>query len=364
VASQKKVAFRVDASSDIGSGHLMRCLTLAKSLKEAGFYVLFICRNIPMHLQILVQANYNLKILKEDGNHSLIGTLAHSSWLCVSQEKDLDDSVKALQNHVWDWVVVDHYAIDHTWESKIKKNGLVKNILVIDDLADRKHFCDVLLDQNLGREYGDYAGLVTADCTLLVGPLYALVRKEFIALRESSLLRRKSYKLKNILITMGGVDSLNISGQLIEALSRCMLPKDIAVTIVMGQSANCLSEVRLAVERSSLNARIVINAKNMGELMLEADLCIGAAGSTSWERCTLGLPAIVFCIADNQRSVVDALSKSGVALTMQLNGNSIDPVALSNKIAEASSLSYEMTEKSAAITDGEGARRVSFYLYR
>jgi UDP-2,4-diacetamido-2,4,6-trideoxy-beta-L-altropyranose hydrolase len=102
----------------------------------------------------------------------------------------------------------------------------------------------------------------------------------------------------------------------------------------------------------------------MGELMLEADLCIGAAGSTSWERCTLGLPAIVFCIADNQRSVVDALSKSGVALTMQLNGNSIDPVALSNKIAEASSLSYEMTEKSAAITDGEGARRVSFYLYR
>ena len=218
MASQKKVAFRVDASSDIGSGHLMRCLTLAKSLKEAGFYVLFICRNIPMHLQILVQANYNLKILKEDGNHSLIGTLAHSSWLCVSQEKDLDDSVKALQNHVWDWVVVDHYAIDHTWESKIKKNGLVKNILVIDDLADRKHFCDVLLDQNLGRECGDYAGLVAADCTLLVGPLYALVRKEFIALRESSLLRRKSYKLKNILITMGGVDSLNISGQLIEAL--------------------------------------------------------------------------------------------------------------------------------------------------
>ena len=361
--ADRKVAFRVDASSDIGSGHLMRCLTLAATLTKTGFHVLFVCRSIPTHLQSMVEASYDLKILKEGENSNLVGCLTHSSWLCVSQEKDLIDSIKALSNQVWDWIVVDHYAIDHIWESQMKKSGLAKNIFVIDDLADRKHDCDVLLDQNLGRKCGDYVGLVPECCTLLVGPLFSLVRDEFRALRKRSLVRREKYKFTNILITMGAIDSLNVSGQLIEALSRCILPEDISITVVMGQSADWLSEVQSAVANSPLNIRIIINAANMSQLMLEADLCIGAAGSTSWERCTLGLPAILFCIAENQRSVVDALSKCGAALTMELLGKSIDSAALNAKIAEVSSRSCEMIEKSASITDGEGSRRVSLHLW-
>tara|TARA_B110000093_G_C12915825_1_gene386888 strand:- start:365 stop:1456 length:1092 start_codon:yes stop_codon:yes gene_type:complete len=358
----QKVAFRVDASSNTGSGHLMRCLTLAAALKECGFYVLFVCRHIPLHLQSMVEASYDLKMLEGTESSNLVRASSYSSWLGVSQEKDLMDSVKALSNQVWDWIVVDNYSIDYIWEFQIKKSGLAKNILVIDDLADRKHDCDVLLDQNFGRECGDYVRLVPDCCTLLIGPLFSLVRDEFSALRKTSLARRKKYKLTNILITMGGIDSLNVSGQLIEALSSCVLPEDISITVVMGQSADWLSEVQSAVANSPLNIRIIINAENMSQLMLEADLCIGAAGSTSWERCTLGLPAILFCIADNQKSVVDALSKSGAALTMGLTGKSIDSVALSAKIAEVSSRSCEMIEKSASVTDGEGARRVSLHL--
>lgn len=354
----KKVAFRVDASSQIGSGHLMRCLTLAAALKKQGFYVLFICRNISRQLQSLVESNYELKILIGAESTNIGGTLAHSNWLRASQEVDLVDSEKALGPEIWDWVVVDHYAIDCTWESELKKKGLARRILVIDDLADRMHDCDVLLDQNLGRACEDYANLVPDNCVLLVGPLYALVRDEFLSLRQKSLKRRKKYKLENILITMGGSDSLNVSGQLIDALSRSKLSQEIVITVVMGQSAEWLSEVQLAAESSSLDIRIIVSAENMGQLMFEADLCIGAAGSTSWERCTLGVPSILFCIADNQKSVIDALLKSGAVLAMDLSKDYIDSVALIKKITEVSYRSHEMIKKSASIADGEGVRRV------
>tara|TARA_B110000211_G_C13918310_1_gene481537 strand:- start:171 stop:887 length:717 start_codon:yes stop_codon:yes gene_type:complete len=234
--------------------------------------------------------------------------------------------------------------------------------MVVDDLANRRHACDILLDQNLGRSAQDYIGLVSDDCCLFIGPSHALVRNEFSILRESSLNRRNVFSLQNILITMGGVDQLNVTGQVLDALAGCTLPKNCSITIVMGENAPWLREVQLLAADLPWSASVVVNTKNMGNLMFNADLCIGAAGSTSWERCTLGLPTILLCVASNQKEVAHALSVVGAALIIDMIDSGICSVELNNKIREVSLLSSAMVQKSGSITDGSGAKKIARFL--
>jgi spore coat polysaccharide biosynthesis predicted glycosyltransferase SpsG len=146
-----KVAFRTDATNKIGTGHFMRCLTLACELKKQGAHILFLSRNLPKHLNdILCTKGIEYIPLNFDEVDGLIDDLTHASWLGASQSQDSKASIKALSEQVWDWLVVDHYAIDHRWETKLRK--LANRILVIDDLADRQHDCDLLLDQNFYQE--------------------------------------------------------------------------------------------------------------------------------------------------------------------------------------------------------------------
>jgi UDP-2,4-diacetamido-2,4,6-trideoxy-beta-L-altropyranose hydrolase len=296
-----KIAFRTDASSQIGTGHFMRCLTLAEELKKQSDGICFISRNLPLHLSEMLEVKEIKHIpLVDNGIADSIDELAHASWLGVSQAQDAKATVKALSGHVYDWMVVDHYALDVRWESLVRPN--VKKIMAIDDLADRDHDCDILLDQNY---YADmqtrYNSKVPAHCQLLLGPSYALLREEFRFLREQA--NVCNGEVKKVLVFFGGVDVDNYTLHAIHALSEINF--GLHVDIVIGAQ----HPFRELIEKICAKYNFVchVQVSYMAKLMAEADLAIGAGGTSIWERCCLGLPTISICTAENQRKqIVDA----------------------------------------------------------
>lgn len=197
------VVFRVDASLLIGSGHVMRCLSLADALRDRGGECHFICRDHPGHLNDLIaRRGYSVHSLAAAEGGVAVSGLVHGAWLGVGQEQDASEAALILNELKPDWLVIDHYALDIRWEQQLVR--YCKKLMVIDDLADRVHACDLLLDQNLGRAREDYVALLPASGKALIGPEYALLRPEFAALRDYSLQRRRQPRLENILISMGG----------------------------------------------------------------------------------------------------------------------------------------------------------------
>ena len=179
-----QIAFRTDASDQIGTGHFMRCLTLADGLKQRGAQICFVSCHLPEQLRsILVAKGHEFVLLDSVQNALALDELAHAHWLGGTQAEDAADTIRALSDRILDWLVVDHYALDFRWESALRQTA--KKIMVIDDIADRQHDCDVLLDQNF---YADmqtrYTGKVPSHCRLLLGPRYALLRDEFRQLHE------------------------------------------------------------------------------------------------------------------------------------------------------------------------------------
>ena len=281
--SASTFAFRVDASLDIGTGHVMRCLTLAASLRERGADCCFICRQHPGNLLDLIrEQGFEVHVLPLELVNSKKMTLgkkarpAHAHWLCADGTTDANQTLNLLRKTPVDWLIVDHYALDVHWESALRP--ICRHLMVIDDLADRPHDCDLLLDQNLGRTAADYTGLVPAHCTILAGTKYALLRPEFATLRPYSLARRSPPRLKHLLITMGGVDKYNITGQVLEALKACRLPDDLRITVVMGPHAPSLEQVLNQVGQMLWKTEVLVNVRDMAKLMAESDLAIGAVG--------------------------------------------------------------------------------------
>ena len=312
-----KFIFRTDSSLLIGSGHVMRCITLADELTRQGHVCYFVCRDHKGHLgELIKEKGHSLTLLRaslSDQNSTIHNSSKnYSTWLGVTFEQDASETMDAINNLNADYLVVDHYAIDKEWERIVA--NVVKNIVVIDDLANRSHECVLLLDQNLGRESSDYDGLVSSNCKRLIGPAYALLRPEFLALRERSLKRRVNPKIKRILISLGGVDRTNITGQILEAIELSVLPASMELDIVMGASSPHLNKVRQKAEQLPFKVTVSVNVSDMAERMHHADLSIGAVGSTSWERCSLGLPSILMVLAENQKHAALALKQSGAVI--------------------------------------------------
>ncbi|MGY6037512.1 UDP-2,4-diacetamido-2,4,6-trideoxy-beta-L-altropyranose hydrolase [Aeromonas sp. AE23HZ002T15] len=360
--SGKYIAFRVDASLESGTGHVMRCLTLADALREQGAECWFICRAHPGHLADLISArDYHCHLLaaKHDSEQEPAGIsqLAHASWLGCSWEQDAEQTQAILAECRPDWLVVDHYALDTCWEKILRPH--VGYIMAIDDLADRTHDCDLLLDQNLGRQPDDYRKRVPPYCTLLVGSRYSLLRPEFASLREYSRERRQIPTLKQVLITMGGVDKPNATGRVLEALRQAPLPDDCRICVVMGVTAPWLGQVEALAATLPWPTEVLTNVSNMAQLMADSDLAIGAAGSTSWERCCLGLPTLMFVIADNQREVAHHLMSAGAAAVYMLTDNLEENVInwLHDYVSEPET-SINMLKNAREITDGLGVCRV------
>jgi UDP-2,4-diacetamido-2,4,6-trideoxy-beta-L-altropyranose hydrolase len=355
-----RVAFRVDASLDIGTGHIMRCLTLADALAASGAECRFICREHPGNLIEQIRSKgYCVHALPSEADSPDAYDNAgpdHAAWLGCHWETDAAQTKAILIDEAPNWLVADHYALDVRWESALE--GCYGKLMVIDDVADRLHACDLLLDQNLGREPEDYEALVPEHCQRLIGPRYALLRPEFAALREYSLQRRQTPELKRLLITMGGVDQPNATGKVLEALKSCALPSDCKITVVMGPAAPWLEPVRALASSMPWPTEVLVNVSNMAQIMANGDLAIGAAGSTSWERCCLGLPTLLITLAENQRAGAQALHQAGAARWLG------EPEAIPHELAAAlpmllgGQLVAEMSQAARGLTEGRGAARV------
>lgn len=357
-----QIAFRVDASLRIGTGHVMRCLTLADALAADDAECHFLCREHPGHLiEAIRTRGYHVHVLPApttvaSASQEESDQPAHADWLGVNWQDDARQSRAILEVLAPDWLIVDHYALDKRWEQQGVPQ--VCRLMVIDDLADREHSADLLLDQNLGRQAADYAGLVPNHCTRLIGPRYALLRPEFARLREKSLARREQPQLKKLLITMGGVDKDNATGQVLEALASCALPRDCRISVVMGGNAPWLTQVKDQATTMPWPTEVVVNVTDMAERMTQADLAIGAAGSTSWERCCLGLPTLMVILAENQRIIANTLQAMGAAKLIE--DSETLKLALPNALRTllAPPALINMNQAAAEITDGQGLARV------
>lgn len=366
-AKKYKIVFRCDASIQIGSGHVMRCLTLADELSRQGAECVFICRRHHGNLiEEIQQQGYKVYALPLE-NDLYIETnnktaLAHADWLASTQHRDAELNISIVKAVQPDWLIVDHYSLDEIWEKRLQP--YCKKIMVIDDLADRKHHCDVLLDQNFGRDPQDYAAHVNEDCELLCGSKYALLRPEFAAWRGYSLERRQYNKLASILINLGGVDKDNITTKILKVLQTKSLPDHCSITIVMGSTSPWTEAVKQQAAIMQWRTVVKVGVDNMAELMASSDLAIGAAGSTSWERCCLGLPTIMLVLADNQRDIANVLEDVGAALTFNINKLEAEPLALEQCIASIVPKMRAMSKVASTVTDGLGASRLSRFLFQ
>jgi UDP-2,4-diacetamido-2,4,6-trideoxy-beta-L-altropyranose hydrolase len=284
---------------------------------------------------------------------------AHAAWLGTDWQTDAQQTREALGAEGVDWLVVDHYALDHRWEQALRPHS--RRIMAIDDLADRPHDCDLLLDQNLGRQVKDYGGLLSRHTQTLIGPAYALLRPEFARWRDHSLQRRAKPQLKNLLITMGGVDQANATGQVLDTLTRCELPTDLRITVVMGPAAPWMAQVQAQAEAMPCPTQVQAGVSNMAQLMAESDLCIGAAGSTSWERCCLGLPALQLVLAANQKEINAALALAESVLTVHLEELKTELPSVFSQLTRPAVLSG-LSKNAAVICDGLGAGKTVQWL--
>jgi len=362
-----KFVFRTDASLNIGTGHVMRCLTLAEALTAKGAECHFISRVHEGNLIEVIRGKgfiaHALPTIKNDkkaptaGDIKVSPPLVYRQWLGATQDQDSEACAPILATQQPDWLIVDHYGLDAYWENALAP--YYRKLMVIDDLADRSHTCDLLLDQTFGRNTADYHPLVPTTCRLLCGSQYALVRPEFAALRHYSLQRRAHPVLREMLITMGGVDKDNATGKVLQALSSCFLPADCRITVVMGAMAPWLDEVRTQTQGIHSATRVLEGVTNMAKLMADSDLAIGAAGTTSWERCCLGLPTIMLVLAENQFKVAHGLEQSGAVRLIQLN--QITTVKLRElllPIFNDPAQLLQISDCAASVVDGSGVDAV------
>jgi UDP-2,4-diacetamido-2,4,6-trideoxy-beta-L-altropyranose hydrolase len=336
----------------------MRCLTLANALVEQGTQTVFVCRAHEGHLKdtilaqghecFLLPATNNVISKQPDMNN----IPPHAAWLGESWQTDADQTKQVLTERHFDWLVVDHYALDARWETAMR--SVTKNMMVIDDLADRQHNCDVLLDQTLARKESAYQPLVPEHCTLLCGSAYAMLRPEFSHWRAYSLQRRQQPVLKNILINLGGVDQDNITGKVLTQLAQCTLPVDINIIVVLGITAPYFTTVSAQAKQMPFKTEVKTQVTNMAEMMANSDLAIGAAGTTAWERCCLGLPALMFVLAPNQLQVAEALRANGAAVVL------VEPSDIVNAISryQQPALLKTMAIAASEVTCGNGIATV------
>lgn len=290
------VVFRVDSSTVIGTGHVMRCLTLAEELRGRCKEIVFICRELPGNMMEQI-ATGGFRVFSLQSGAEIDQWQADAEGTCnILLQRQLKP----------DWLVVDNYRLDKQWEFILRP--LVKRIMVIDDLADRGHDCDLLLDQNYYQMESRYQQLVPKNCRQLLGPKYALLRREFKAAQQA--LRERDGSVKRLLVFYGGSDSTNETAKALEAINMLNRP-DIVVDVVVGV-ANPKKKRIKEICSKMVNTRFYCQVENIAELMAEADLSLGAGGTATWERCYLGLPALVTIVAENQRETVEALAEDGV----------------------------------------------------
>lgn len=351
----QKFAFRVDANRYIGTGHVMRTLALANELRKRGAECTFICRIMDSNLfQHIRESGFQIVELPYDTDlaprHDPVKDPFAINWRC-----DVQSMREVTYNAQYDWVVVDHYGLDARWESAIRSQ--CRRVMVIDDLANRAHDCDVLLDQTFGRSASEYAGLLPQGSASLCGSEYAMLRRDFSLCREESLRRRKAEPFRRILISMGGADNDNHTLSVLFALKHIPLPEELEVNVVLGQLAPHRASVSAAAADMPWKTNVLFAVEDMASLMSKSDLAVGAAGSTAWERCCLGLPTIMIVTAENQRLIADNLAFAGAARVLSHVGL-LETLPAEVAFLMETETRLRMARRASQLVDGNGLNRV------
>lgn len=305
-----RVVFRVDADGRIGTGHAMRCLALAAALKARGAECVFLMREdgIGSIAGRIVEEGHRFTGLAAPENPCSNDDLAHSHFLPGGQAPDAEACGRALDGALADLLIIDHYGIDRRWQRAMR--GHARRILVIDDLADRPHDCDLLLDQNLVADFESrYDTLVPAACQRLLGPRYALLRSEFERRPQTPQTRDELHP--RLLVMFGGADPQNLTLKAVDLLVQ--IGWQGGVDVVAGPLHADPAGLRHAMATLP-DAVLHAPARNVSALMAQADLSIGSPGVASWERCALALPSITISQAFNQEAIGAALGEAGAAL--------------------------------------------------
>lgn len=279
--SHSKILIRCDVSVALGTGHFQRCLTLALKLNLKKNNIVFVCRQTDAKfINKINSTNFLVKFLPQNGRQD---------ELC-----DAELTKSLFENEAFDWIIVDHYSLGVIWENSMREIG--KNIMVIDDLANRKHNCDLLLDQNYyTHARARYESLVPFTCDLLLGPNFSLLRDEFIEFKKN--LKPHDGNIKRVLVFFGGSDEVGETLKLLDAIENI---EGVIFEIVIGAGNPAAKAIQKKCLASPEKTRFHCEINYFAKLMLDCDLAIGAGGATTWERCYLGLPSLTVVVADNQ----------------------------------------------------------------
>lgn len=331
--------FRCDADGEIGSGHVVRSVALADELSSDGWTCIFFTHSSTTRWAPALNTS----------RHDVV-------WIDQTDETEVEVMASALPEGC-DVLVVDHYAWGIDEERSCRE--WARRLVVIDDLANRRHYCDAIVDTALGRTADEYRTLTNDTCRYFLGPDYALLRSQFARVRYRSLKRRSAgLPAKRLFINFGGSDPNNLTTLALKALERTAT--DIAADVVVSSSNPKRDELKRLSASHRNPVELHTDVENIADLMAASDLALGAAGGSSWERCCLGLPTVVVCAADNQRDNATALSTSG-AISFVGNYDDIDVSALSEALGQYLNRPKKLrqvSQQAAAICDGMGARRL------
>ncbi|MFN4176653.1 UDP-2,4-diacetamido-2,4,6-trideoxy-beta-L-altropyranose hydrolase [Phenylobacterium sp.] len=331
--SGPRILFVVDAGPRVGGGHVMRSLTLARALEAQGASFAF---------------------LGPPAADEVLDAFAAGAARLPAASAEPRDLAAAVGREQFDAIVFDHYGLSER-DHRAMAQG--RPVLVIDDLADRPLAADVVVDSGPERKASDYEGLVPEGARLLLGPAFAPVRPEFAALREPALAWRGE-PVQRLLVSMGLTDVGGITGRVVERLR----PRigDCGLDIVLGAAAPSLPGLA-KIARRDPRLMLHVDTPHMARLTAEADIGVGAAGSSTWERCTLGLPSIMVVLADNQRAAARALAERGAAIVIEAQAADFDAAfdRAVMRLLRAADLRRTLAAASAEVCDGLGAGRTA-----
>jgi UDP-2,4-diacetamido-2,4,6-trideoxy-beta-L-altropyranose hydrolase len=344
-----RVLIRADASPTIGSGHIARCLTLARVLREQGSHVAFACRRLSGHrLDALQGEGFETfalpeRYVDEDPQQAIEAMLP---W-----QADIDALDDLLEGHAgFDWIIADHYGLDHHWQTAARR--WAPRIAAVDDLASRRYSVDLLLNQNLSGLSENYAPLLPDGCRTLLGPRYAMLREEFscpaIEIRA---------KARRVLVNFGGFDAAMQTHHAMLALADFA---QLEVDFVAGADNPAWAQMQaLAETRPHWHLHSFVS--DFYQRMTAADLFIGAGGGTSWERAAMGLPTICIAVSNNQQANGEVMAAAGAHVFMGAREQvSVEQLRQAiGFVSENFHLRQSLAERSRQLVDGRGALRVA-----
>lgn len=336
----------------------MRCLTLADQIRESlRANIVFVCRLMEGNMIDLIrQRGFDCLELADIAMDVSVDMddREQSNWYRIPWEQDAEEVMVQISTNKVDLLIIDHYSIGSKWQKKLK--SICHKIMVIDDLADRYHDCDLLLDQTFGRQEGDYRSLTPERCKKLLGTNYALLRPEFDLLRKAALEKRERTKsIDNILVFVGGSDVTNLTGAILDVVQRLEWGGNKPhINVVLGAQSKNMEAVKALLSKYPLSVTLMSNVENMAELMKEADLSIGAGGATAWERCSLGLPTLMKVLSDNQRGVAEALNRVG-AVSLWHNEQELETEL--EALMSVGDYWFSIKNQAQQVCDANGAKR-------